>query len=93
MRHSLLGWPTWSALLRNTKGTSKRSLDFLNYSCFHGRNELLGEGFDLSGDVRVGVGHEVSCVFSCPPWYEQCPSWANRSKEPGTEVVWLCRRV
>jgi hypothetical protein len=59
-RHSLLGWPTWSAFLRNAKGTSKGSLDSLSYGCFHGCHELLGEGFDLSGDGRVGVGHEVS---------------------------------
>jgi hypothetical protein len=43
--------------LWDTKGTSKGSLDSLSYGCFHGGNELLREGFDLSGDVRVGVGH------------------------------------
>jgi len=44
MRHSLLRWPAWSALLRNAKGTSKGSLDSLSYGCFHGGNDLLGEG-------------------------------------------------
>jgi hypothetical protein len=61
MRHSLLGWPTWSAFLWNAKGTSKGSLDSLSYGCFHGGDELLGEGFDLSGDVRFGVRHLFSC--------------------------------
>jgi hypothetical protein len=46
MCHSLLGWPTWSALLWDTKGTSKGSLDSLSYGCFHSGHELLGEGFD-----------------------------------------------
>jgi hypothetical protein len=63
MCHRLLGWPSWSALLGNAKGTSKGSLDSLSYGCFHGGDELLGEGFDLSGDVRVGVGHLFSWVF------------------------------
>jgi len=56
----MLAWPTWSTFLWDTKGTSKRSLDFLNYGCFHGGDELLGKGFDLSSDVWVRVGHEVS---------------------------------
>jgi len=82
--------------LWDTKGTSKGSLDSLSYGCFHGGNELLGEGFDLSGDVWVGVGHEVSWVFSCPPWYGICTKWANRSSEvvgikspPAKKLSWL----
>jgi hypothetical protein len=84
MRHSLLGWPSWSALLWNAKGTSKGSLDSLSYGCFHGGHELLGEGFDLSGDVRVGVGHLFSWVFLSRPSYGQMADGQQDRKGQGS---------
>jgi hypothetical protein len=69
VRYSLFWWPARPAFLWNAKGTSKGSLDSLSYGCFHGGNELLGEGFDLSGDVRVGVGHDFSWMFLSRPSY------------------------
>jgi hypothetical protein len=59
----VLRWPTGSALLWNAKGTSKRNLDSLSDGCFHCGHELVGEGFDQSGDGWVGIGHWCSRVF------------------------------
>jgi hypothetical protein len=79
----MLAWSSWSALLWRTKGTSKRSLDSFGYGCLDGANELLGEGFDLSGDGRVGVGHWFSWAFLSRQSYGANGRWATRSKWQG----------
>jgi hypothetical protein len=87
MRRSLLGWPARPALLWNAKGTSKGSLNSLSYGCFHGGHDLAGEGFDLSGNVGVGVGHWFSRGFFDRQWYGANERSATKSKGSGMNML------